>query len=77
MLLTNVGITYTIKEGEGAFYGPKIDFDIEDSMGNADGSVALFRSISSNQKILILSYVSLQGDNRTSSYDSSELSMAL
>jgi threonyl-tRNA synthetase len=27
------GHTYSIKEGEGAFYGPKIDIDIEDSMG--------------------------------------------
>lgn len=25
--------TYTIKEGEGAFYGPKIEFEIQDSMG--------------------------------------------
>lgn len=31
--LKRAGITYEIKEGEGAFYGPKIDFDIEDSMG--------------------------------------------
>lgn len=27
------GITYTIKEGEGAFYGPKIEIGIEDSLG--------------------------------------------
>lgn len=26
------GVTYTINEGDGAFYGPKIDFRIEDSM---------------------------------------------
>jgi threonyl-tRNA synthetase len=28
-------ITYTIKEGEGAFYGPKIDFDVADALGRA------------------------------------------
>jgi len=31
--LTNIGASYTIKEGEGAFYGPKIEVNIEDSMG--------------------------------------------
>lgn len=30
--LTRVGLLYEIYEGEGAFYGPKIDFLIEDSM---------------------------------------------
>ena len=31
--LDEAGKHYTIQEGEGAFYGPKIDFGIEDSMG--------------------------------------------
>jgi threonyl-tRNA synthetase len=31
--LEKAGLAYTIKEGEGAFYGPKIEFDIKDSMG--------------------------------------------
>ena len=31
--LNSAGITYHINEGDGAFYGPKIDFTIEDSMG--------------------------------------------
>src|SRR5437016_1713673 len=31
--LKSEGIPYTIYEGEGAFYGPKIEFRIEDSMG--------------------------------------------
>lgn len=26
-------ITYEVKKGEGAFYGPKIDFEVEDSLG--------------------------------------------
>jgi len=30
--LNTSGVTYTINEGDGAFYGPKIDFRIEDSM---------------------------------------------
>ncbi len=31
--MDSVGLMYTIKEGEGAFYGPKIDFHIKDSIG--------------------------------------------
>lgn len=31
--LEQAGINYTINEGEGAFYGPKIEFRIKDSMG--------------------------------------------
>ncbi|MCX5922550.1 MAG: threonine--tRNA ligase [Candidatus Dependentiae bacterium] len=31
--LERAGLTYEIYEGEGAFYGPKIEFGIEDSMG--------------------------------------------
>ena len=31
--LESTGIRYEIKHGEGAFYGPKIDVDVEDSMG--------------------------------------------
>jgi threonyl-tRNA synthetase len=28
-----LGLSYTINEGDGAFYGPKIDFHLEDSLG--------------------------------------------
>ncbi len=31
--ITGVGKTYVINEGDGAFYGPKLDFHIEDSLG--------------------------------------------
>jgi threonyl-tRNA synthetase len=31
--LDTLGRPYEIKEGEGAFYGPKIDFDVSDSIG--------------------------------------------
>lgn len=31
--LTSMGKTYTINEGDGAFYGPKLDFHIQDSLG--------------------------------------------
>jgi threonyl-tRNA synthetase len=31
--LTAVGATFTINEGDGAFYGPKIDFDVTDAIG--------------------------------------------
>lgn len=33
--LTSAGIAYVIQEGEGAFYGPKIEFHIKDSMGRS------------------------------------------
>jgi threonyl-tRNA synthetase len=31
--LTAAGAAYTINEGDGAFYGPKIDFDVTDAIG--------------------------------------------
>ena len=31
--LNKLGMPYTINEGDGAFYGPKIDFHLEDSIG--------------------------------------------
>ena len=33
--LDATGRPYTVKEGDGAFYGPKIDFDVTDSLGRA------------------------------------------
>jgi threonyl-tRNA synthetase len=33
--LEATGRPYTLKEGDGAFYGPKIDFDVTDSIGRA------------------------------------------
>ncbi len=31
--LDDLGVSYTINEGDGAFYGPKIDFHLEDCIG--------------------------------------------
>ncbi len=31
--ITSIGKTYTVNEGDGAFYGPKLDFHIQDSLG--------------------------------------------
>ena len=31
--LDELGVAYTINEGDGAFYGPKIDYHLEDSLG--------------------------------------------
>ncbi|MEX0599406.1 MAG: threonine--tRNA ligase, partial [Rhodothermales bacterium] len=31
--LEAIGLAYELKEGDGAFYGPKIDFDVSDSIG--------------------------------------------
>jgi threonyl-tRNA synthetase len=31
--LDTVGVPYTVNEGDGAFYGPKIDFDVTDAIG--------------------------------------------
>ncbi|CAN5749045.1 threonine--tRNA ligase [soil metagenome] len=33
--LEATGMTYELKPGDGAFYGPKIDFDVTDSLGRA------------------------------------------
>jgi threonyl-tRNA synthetase len=32
-VLEKIGVNYSINEGDGAFYGPKIDFHLEDSIG--------------------------------------------
>jgi threonyl-tRNA synthetase len=34
-VLKNKKLKYVIKKGEGAFYGPKIDFDVKDSLGRS------------------------------------------
>ena len=31
--LDDLGVSYVVNEGDGAFYGPKIDFHLEDSIG--------------------------------------------
>ena len=31
--LDDLGLPYVVNEGDGAFYGPKIDFHLEDSIG--------------------------------------------
>ncbi len=31
--LDEIGLDYKVNEGDGAFYGPKIDFHLEDSIG--------------------------------------------
>ncbi len=31
--LEDIGLSYVVNEGDGAFYGPKIDFHLEDSIG--------------------------------------------
>lgn len=31
--IESIGKEYTVNEGDGAFYGPKLDFHIEDSLG--------------------------------------------
>ncbi len=33
LALEELGLDYTVNEGDGAFYGPKIDFHLEDSIG--------------------------------------------
>ncbi len=33
--LEAIGLDYELKEGDGAFYGPKIDFDVEDAIGRS------------------------------------------
>ncbi|WP_042348788.1 threonine--tRNA ligase [Bacillus massiliigorillae] len=34
-VLKNLGIAYSLNEGDGAFYGPKIDFHIKDALGRS------------------------------------------
>ena len=50
--MEDFGLDYVINEGDGAFYGPKIDFHLTDSIGRTC-SAALFSWICCCQKNLI------------------------
>src|SRR5262249_28889509 len=58
--LQKAGIPYEIAEGEGAFYGPKIEFHIQDSLGRSwqCGTVHIDFNQAEN---FDLSYVTFQG----------------
>ncbi len=64
MLLKNAldacGHSYVIKEGEGAFYGPKIEIGIQDSMGRT-WQCATAQVDSVQPENFDLTYVSAQG----------------
>ena len=34
-VLDNSGLAYTVNDGDGAFYGPKIDFAFQDALGRS------------------------------------------
>ena len=44
--LDDLGLPYVVNEGDGAFYGPKIDFHLEDSIGRTwqCGTISLISS---------------------------------
>lgn len=58
--LDEAGISYSIKEGEGAFYGPKIEFIIQDSMGR-EWQCGTIQVDFAQPENFDLSYISPQG----------------
>ncbi len=62
--LSNMGIDYIINEGDGAFYGPKIDFHLKDCIGRTwqCGTVQLDFQMPQNFEI---SYVGEDGSEHT------------
>ena len=61
--LEKLGLPYTINEGDGAFYGPKIDFHLEDSLGRTwqCGTIQLDFQMPLNFE---LEYVDEKGEKR-------------
>lgn len=61
--LDSLGLAYEINEGDGAFYGPKIDFHLKDSLGRTwqCGTIQLDFQLPQN---FDLSYISEDGQKR-------------
>ena len=61
--LDKLGMDYVVNEGDGAFYGPKIDFHLEDSLGRTwqCGTVQLDFQMPQN---FDLTYVDADGDKK-------------
>ena len=61
--LDKLGMDYVVKEGDGAFYGPKIDFHLEDSLGRTwqCGTVQLDFQMPQN---FDLTYVDADGEKK-------------
>src|SRR5690554_4193933 len=60
--LEHKGIDYTINEGDGAFYGPKIDFHLEDCIGRTWQCGTIQLDFQMPQRFDI-SYVGADGEN--------------
>ncbi|MBQ9854543.1 MAG: threonine--tRNA ligase, partial [Clostridia bacterium] len=61
--LDEIGINYTINEGDGAFYGPKIDFHLKDSLGRTwqCGTIQLDMNLPERFKLV---YTDVNGEKR-------------
>lgn len=61
--LASLGLPYVINEGDGAFYGPKIDFHLEDSLGRTwqCGTIQLDFQMPQN---FALEYIDEKGERR-------------
>ena len=62
--LESLGLSYIINEGDGAFYGPKIDFHLEDSLGRTwqCGTIQLDFQMPQNFE---LEYIDEKGERQT------------
>ena len=62
--IESVGVPYVINEGDGAFYGPKLDFHLEDSLGRTWQCGTLQLDMQMPQRFE-LSYVGSDGEKHT------------
>jgi threonyl-tRNA synthetase len=61
--LESRGVDYNLHEGDGAFYGPKIDFDVSDALGRA-WQLATIQLDFNLPERFDLTYVDANGDDR-------------
>jgi threonyl-tRNA synthetase len=61
--LERSGLAYVVDEGEGAFYGPKIDFQITDAIGRA-WQLTTIQVDFNEPELFGLRYVTPEGDSR-------------
>ena len=58
---TSMGKTYVVNEGDGAFYGPKLDFHLADSLGRTWQCGTIQLDYAAARAALIWSYVGADG----------------
>ena len=67
--LRSMGVPFVINEGDGAFYGPKLDFHLAGLYSAGHGSAELYSWICRCRRDLILRYVGSDGEKHRPDHD--------